>query len=298
MKKLRVAIVSHNGLSFLKDCIESVRKAGITDIMVSDNASKDGTKDWLLETPRGVKLIISYGNKGFGVAANQMIEEAIRQNINYLFLLNQDTEINADMISELIACFIENPRLALVSPLHKTANGNLEYEFKKNCDRLNISLTEDQGLIEVPFVNAACWLMNLKAVKEIGGFNPIFFMYGEDLNYCQRAIHQGYKIGISTKASVIHNKPEGDYQSNLTKWGRVTSSFCLTKCLHPEHPENITSVLFSLIKSILVATIRGKFREGFVYGYSFFRLIYLWPVIAGNRKVMMNQGAFLDLKES
>jgi GT2 family glycosyltransferase len=298
MKKLRVAIVSYNGLSFLKDCISSVRQAGVRDIMVSDNASTDGSRDWLLQDQRGVKLIISYKNRGFGSAANQMIEEAIRQNIDYLLLLNQDAEIEASMISELTKCLDEDKTLALVSPLHKTTHGNLEYEFKKNCDRLKIPLDLSEPLITVPFVNAACWLMNLKVVKAIGGFNPIFFMYGEDLNYCQRAIHLGYKIGLCTKAEVLHKKPEGDYQSKLTKWCRVTSSFYLTKCLHPGKPERMLWVLFTLIKRILSSAFGARFRESVVYICSFFRLLYIWPLLNENRKKMSKPGAFLDLKKS
>jgi GT2 family glycosyltransferase len=141
-------------------------------------------------------------------------------------------------------------------------------------------------------------MMNLKAVKAIGGFNPIFFMYGEDLNYCQRAINLGYKIGLCTKAFVIHNKPDGDYQSNLKKWCRVTSSFYLTKCLTPENPESILFVLFTSTKGILSSAFRGRLRESFAYCYTFLRLLYLWPLLSSNRKKMLKTGVFLDLEKS
>ena len=298
MKKLRVAIVSHNGLSFLKDCLASVHRAGIKDINVFDNASNDGTRDWILQDQKEVKLIISDKNRGFGSAANQLMMEAIRQNTDYLLLLNQDTEIDALMISELTKCFDEDPRMALVSPVHKTQGGNFEHEFKKNCDRLNIQLESAPGLISVPFVNAACWLINLKAVKEIGGFNPIFFMYGEDLNYCHRAIHHGYKIGLCTKTSVIHKKVDGDYQSDLKKWCRVTSSFYLSKVLEPENFEGVAKILLRLMKRVVGSIIQFRFRMALVYICSSVRLCYLWPLLSTNRKKMSEKGAFLNSGKS
>src|SRR5690606_3487544 len=61
---------------------------------------------------------------------------------------------------------------------------------------------------EIPFVNAAAWMLSRKCIENIGGFDPLFFHYGEDDNYCQRVLYHGFKIGVLPKVYVIHDREE------------------------------------------------------------------------------------------
>ena len=60
----------------------------------------------------------------------------------------------------------------------------------------------------VPFVNAAAWLIPGKTMREIGGFDPVFFHRGEDNNFVDRIHHQGLSVCVSPKARVHHNRPQ------------------------------------------------------------------------------------------
>ena len=55
------------------------------------------------------------------------------------------------------------------------------------------------------YVNAAAWLLPRKTLEMIGGFDPIFFHYGEDDNYMNRVLYHGFKIGICPKVRIVHD---------------------------------------------------------------------------------------------
>jgi GT2 family glycosyltransferase len=59
-------------------------------------------------------------------------------------------------------------------------------------------------IYELPFVNAAAWLLNLKTFNKIGYFDPDFFMYGEDVDLVNRTLFHRLKIGFVPKASIVH----------------------------------------------------------------------------------------------
>ena len=61
-----------------------------------------------------------------------------------------------------------------------------------------------EKIYEVPFINAAIWLMSNKCLKTVGGFSPVFFHYGEDNNYCHRVIYHNLKIGIVPLLKAYH----------------------------------------------------------------------------------------------
>ena len=58
--------------------------------------------------------------------------------------------------------------------------------------------------MKLPFINAAAWVLSRALVEKIGGFDPIFFMYGEDQDYCHRALFHGFKTGLAPKAIAYH----------------------------------------------------------------------------------------------
>lgn len=66
-----------------------------------------------------------------------------------------------------------------------------------------IHLTEP---VQVPFVNAAAWMLSRACLHAIGGFYPGFFMYGEDDEFLQRARHNGFKVGICVQAAMWHHR--------------------------------------------------------------------------------------------
>ena len=61
---------------------------------------------------------------------------------------------------------------------------------------------------DLPFVNAAGWLISKECLMTVGGFDPMFFHYGEDDNYCQRVLFHEFKIGVLPNALMVHDRED------------------------------------------------------------------------------------------
>jgi GT2 family glycosyltransferase len=175
------------------------------DIIIVDNASKDETINIIKEFS-AVELIQNKNNLGFGKANNIGIDLALKKGADAIFLLNQDTWIFENTISNLAEVLFENSNLGIISPLHFSAEESiLDENFNTYYNRFNKE--EDSELLRiVPFVNAAAWLVSKECLSKTGYFDPIFNHYGEDRNYCERVKYHGFKIGVAKKAAICHDR--------------------------------------------------------------------------------------------
>ena len=90
---------------------------------------------------------------------------------------------------------------------------------------------ERTAVVRSEFVNAAAWLVTADCLRKAGGFDPIFFHYGEDDNYAQRVIHWGFGIGVLTCATIRHDRESRPDAANLSQqmkmeWVRILIWAC------------------------------------------------------------------------
>lgn len=281
MRRTIAGIISHNGRNFLRECINSCQLSN-AEVLVIDNHSKDGSLDYL-SSINTIHLIKNKANCGYTKAANQAIEHAINNHYDYLLLLNQDTRFDVDMIPLLMKSIEEDSLIAIVSPVQLNEQNQPEYQFQLNCNDLGIDLNTDQtATIEVPFVNAACWLMDLQKVREIGLLYPIFKNYGSDLNYCNRVIHSGYKVGINLEADIIHKKKDRDYENSFIKTIKVHNTFYLALILNPQTNIPIEQIISSLCKGVVANLLKLNFKKALLCKLT---LIYLLLRMTEIRKI-------------
>lgn len=223
-------IVTFNGLrnNWIKRCLESLLTSTIkTEIIVIDNNSSDNTVKFIKEFFPSIHVIENKINLGFGQANNQGFKFGLNLACNYFFLLNQDATVYNDSIEKLIKTHINNLNYGILSPIHLNGNGtNLEFFFKSLINNSNtkdyindLVLNKNKNcLYEINFINAACWLIPLNTLIQVGGFNPSFFHYGEDDNYCHRTRFKNLKIGLVTNAYITHDtddRPKSIYETKL-----------------------------------------------------------------------------------
>lgn len=213
-KNLVIIIVTYNSMAWIDTCLKSCSNY---PVIVVDNASTDKTTSFIEANYPNVILIKQSVNLGFGQANNVGIRYALDQGAEHVFLLNQDAYLIDTVLEELISFQKQNPDYGILSPIHITGN---QKKLDKNFS--NFMLKEKTGqfysdfvlgnplapVYEVPFVNAAAWLVSKKCLVTVGGFDPLFFHYGEDDNYCQRANYHGFKIGVLPRVHVIHDREE------------------------------------------------------------------------------------------
>ncbi|GER59700.1 hypothetical protein ULMA_18080 [Patiriisocius marinus] len=211
MKKISIIIVAYNALRWIERCLDSV---GSYDVIVIDNNSKDDTVKFIEINYPSIILLKQKQNLGFGKANNIGITYALSLGADGVFLLNQDAYLYPDTIEKLIKVQGSNPIFGILSPIHydgdeKCLDENFSsyINYHKNPELIgNAFKNELKDIYEVPFVNAAGWLITKEAINKVGMFDPLFFLYGEDDNLCQRMLFHNFKIGIVPKAFMIHDR--------------------------------------------------------------------------------------------
>jgi GT2 family glycosyltransferase len=120
--------------------------------------------------------------------------------------------VEPDTLQQLTEQSRLHPGYGLLSPAHLNADGSaLDHGFANyvRADRCpgfisDAYLQKLKSVYSLPFVNAAAWLLTRACLEKTGGFNPMFFMYGEDLDYSQRVLFHRLRIGIVPGARIFH----------------------------------------------------------------------------------------------
>lgn len=212
-KKVYIIVVTWNGMKWIDFCLRSIQNSlyPVTTIVI-DNKSSDGTPDYIANHFPEVRLSRSDKNLGFGKANNIGMKQALDADADYCFLLNQDAYLQPDTIAELIKT-AETGDYGIISPVHLNGNAShvdayfRDYVMAKSSYYLdNAMLKGKETLFESQFIPAAAWLLPRKTMLEIGGFDPLFYHYGEDDNYCLRCLYHHRKIVFSTTAFIHHDR--------------------------------------------------------------------------------------------
>lgn len=214
--KLFAIVVTYNGMQWYDRCFGSLFNSEVPiETVVVDNASSDDTITYIKDHFPHAHLIENDENLGFGRANNLGIRYAYDQGADYVFLLNQDAWIEPDTIGGLVAIAQSHPEFGILSPIHLNVDKNkierLLLRRLDDCKTTSPSLFDDmffdrlKDVYVTKYVNAAAWFIPRHTIETIGGFDPIFFHYGEDDNYIQRVLYHGMKMGICPHLQVVHD---------------------------------------------------------------------------------------------
>ena len=210
IKNSRVAIIVVNWRKYnmTANCIESVIKCNYPnyEIILVDNES-DISKVSIFMSRENIKTILNPKNEGFSKANNQGIEYALKNNFDYILLLNNDTVINNNLIDVLIKT-IQVKKVYAVQPLilnhdgRKIWNGGGKINYFIGTFSSSKKAYDSFKLIE--WFTGCCCLFDSKLFKDIGKFDERFFAYYEDVDLSLRMKKSGYKIGFTSQTDLIH----------------------------------------------------------------------------------------------
>jgi GT2 family glycosyltransferase len=294
-----IIIVTYNGTPWLDACLQSC--VG-WPIIIVDNASTDETVCFIEANYPDITLLKQKKNLGFGQANNLGMRYALNQGADHVFLLNQDAYLVNSVLDDLISFQKEQPEYGILSPIHITGN---QKKLDKNFS--NYMLREVTGqfysdfvlsnpvapVYQVPFVNAAAWLISRKCIECVGGFDPLFFHYGEDDNYCQRASYHGFKIGVLPKAYIIHDREDRmpvkviafspEYFINTEKTNKITYANI--------NVENTLDLkIAKLKKKIIKLQLKMKFNRAVQFKKELVILLKIKPTIENSRTINETKG--------
>ncbi len=236
---ISIIIVSYNSLSVLKPCLESIQRqaySGEMEVIVVDNASRDGTPQMVAEGFPQVKLIAQQENVGYSRGVNLGIREARGK---YFLILNPDTIVKEDAINKLVAFVEQQEDAGIVGPKLVFHDGNLQYSCRrfytlkvlllrrtilgkifKNSKAVSDHLMLDydhETTREVDWILGACMLVRRDAVESVGLMDERFFLYFEDVDWCYRMKQDGWKVFYCPDSVFVHNHARESAQSVLNR---------------------------------------------------------------------------------
>jgi GT2 family glycosyltransferase len=299
MNKIYAIVVTFNGKLWYDKCFSSLAQSSIpVNTIVIDNASSDDTVEFIKTKYPEIILIKSEKNLGFGQANNIGIRYALENNADYFFLLNQDAWIESNTIIDLINLSENNPEYGILSPFHlnskknKIENGFMHYiTDSKITDPSIINdmyFRKFKDIYDTKYVNAAAWLLPRKTVEIIGGFDPLFFHYGEDDNYMHRVIFHQMKIGICPKITICH-----DTENRIINKKYITETSkksLLVEFTNINNNINIYKFLLYSFKKSTMKFLKFNFKNSKTYIEN---SLYIWKLRHKIRKsVIQNKKSF------
>ena len=223
---LSVVIVSWNTRELLDKCLQSLtadaqRSHLSTEVIVVDNGSTDGTASMLRERHPTVQVTELGENVGFAAASNVGIRATTGQ---FVLLLNPDTVVQPDALNILRSTIESMPHVGLVSGLLLNPDGSIQsagYRFpgltqafldffplhpRLMESRLNGRVPSGDGrapyAVDHPL--GACMLVRRCVIERVGLLDEQYFMYSEEIDWCQRIRAAGWSILIAPNARIVH----------------------------------------------------------------------------------------------
>lgn len=208
---ISVIIINYNGLRFLEPCLSSLMSQTWKDyeIILVDNGSSDGSKEYILQHFPSVDLVETGKNLGFAGGANAGIHNASG---DFILTLNNDTIADPAFLKEILQPMLRDPGVGMCAAKMLFPDGRI-YSTGINIFRNGTGI--DRGIFEPdtgkyncedevfgPCAGAALYRRSM--LDEIGLFDEDFFLYMEDVDLAFRARASGWRCRYVPNARVIH----------------------------------------------------------------------------------------------
>jgi GT2 family glycosyltransferase len=213
-----VVILSWNGREDTLACLASVARAdapGLTTI-VADNGSTDGTVEAVADRFPDVELIQNGANLGFAGGNNAGIRRALELGVEYVLVLNNDTEVDPGFIGALVDEAARRPDAgALCSKILFSdpndviwfAGASFDARSGYNGRQRGYRERDDGRFDDVVETDRACgaaMLVPREVLEKVGLFDDDLFAYSEDTDWSLRACEAGYRLYVAPASKVWH----------------------------------------------------------------------------------------------
>lgn len=221
LKGFSIIIVTWNGLHHLKRFLPSVCKTEYNDfeIILADNASTDGTVEWVQEQFPEVKIASFDDNYGYTGGNNRAVPFAEKE---ILLFLNNDVEVNPDWLNGINTVFENDTSIAACQPKIRSfeqkdlfeyagaAGGYLDrfgYPFCRG--RVLDHVEQDAGqynnsVTDLSWASGAALAIRKEVFCEMDGFDEDFEFHMEEIDLCWRTINAGHRIAYTPESKVFH----------------------------------------------------------------------------------------------
>ena len=236
--ELSIVIVNYNVKEFLTQCLDSIFKSQTQynyEVIVVDNSSRDSGRDEICSTFKDITWIDNSENVGFGRANNQGFSRAKGV---YTLILNPDTVLQEDTLEKCISYLLAHPEVGGLGIKGLDGSGQFLPESKRALPTPLVALWKITGLSaifpkssvfaryhlghlspeknhEVDILVGCFMMVPTQLLLSVGGFDPQYFMYGEDIDLSYELQKTGHKNIYFSDSQIIHYKGESTKRGSL-----------------------------------------------------------------------------------
>lgn len=271
-----IVTINYNQLALTCELLDSLRKVTYPsiEIIVVDNASVEDPTSVITERYPEVKLLVSRENLGFAGGNNLGIKASSGE---YLLFLNNDTEVDPEFLQPLVKLFESNPDAGAASSkiLYFNSGETIQYAGSTRIDPFTgrskrIGYLEKDngqysGIKETDLAHGAAMMVPRRVIDKVGMMPEFFFLYYEEVDWCESIKKGGYKIYVVPDSKVYHKESMSIGKGSTLKTYYMTRNRLLYMRRNTTGVKKLTWILFflffSLPKNALMFTLKRDLRH-------------------------------------
>lgn len=274
MPLVYIIVLTWNGKKDTLECLSSLEKISYPNarILVVDNASEDGTAEEIRRIFPNTEVIVNATNLRFAGGNNAGIRRGLEAGAEYVVLLNNDTTVDPQFVTQMVAAASEDPVIGMVGPkiLYYGepqriwfAGGKIEWwkGWMSHIGIREVDHGQHNSVREVDFLTGCCMLVKREVIERVGMLDESYFIYGEDADWCVRGSRAGYKLQYVPSAVVWHklSVSTGGHLSWFKNWNKLKSQLRLMcRYAKPYHWLTIpVGMVARILQSYVSITRRG-----------------------------------------
>lgn len=212
--KVGIIILNWNGKEDTLQCLQSLKNIKYPNykIFLVDNGSTDNSIFSIRQQYPSIDIIENHKNLGFAEGNNIGIKKALKENMDYILLLNNDTIVDFLFLDELIKVIesdetigVIGPTIYFMKPEHKIQSAGVRINWFTSKNYIITSLERTKKTPkDIDYVSGCALLAKRKVFENIGYLNKNYFAYWEEADWCVRAKNSSYTIMHAPKSKIWH----------------------------------------------------------------------------------------------
>lgn len=265
-------IVNYYASEYIQNLINSFHKFvnGNYQVVVVNNSPQDnGMKQ--LSTHHSIILLESPGNLGFGGGCNVGLEYIYeRENKAIVWIINPDTYVQDNVVHIIKSFFDLHPDISILGTMTETQNQEIWFaggHFNSHTGAIShVNLLTDMDVAECDWVSGCSLILNLQNFHQCPQFDPAYFLYYEDFDFCRRYALAGYKIYVTKKVVIYHRPSSITDKYIFRKIHHSTYGYLLTLKRYAPTYILLLRLIRLLIYALVLIPIKPQTALGKLYG--------------------------------
>lgn len=286
--EVTLLVLTWNACNFIRNCLESVCQQEYPNfkILVVDNGSVDCTVKLVREHFPAVQVIETCANLGFS-AGNNVGLRSIKT--PFVVLINPDVQLSPDWLLQLIQPMVADPQIGVAGckvyepdgKVLQQAGGYITFPqaLSGHYGLGEIDCGQYDEIRDVGYVMGAAMAIRQEVLHSVGLLDEGFFLYYEDVDYCERARRHGYRVVYLPKSNLVHAESSTTLKGSAFYYGQVHASRWRYMLKYYTTEELLNSTVPT--ERTWLASQGHPQRLGLQYAYALIlrRLPFLWSQI-------------------